>query len=116
VTRRIRAALLLSMFAPLVSGRKKRHITKANPETHISSQIDHFQPFDCTAKPPTSGPSVGPQTATAAHMPIAYVLTFASHMSLSEAPPVPMAGDPMNPVKNRKAKNMPRFLAYMTPN
>jgi hypothetical protein len=71
VTRRIRLARLHRIFGPLVSGRQKKQKTSVKPDIHISSQIDQLQSFSITAKPPMSGPRVGPQIATAPHIPMA---------------------------------------------
>jgi len=79
VSFRRRRVLRTRMLFALVSGRKKRRNTRQKADSHISSQIGHVQgavmspemgPYS-TAKPPTSGPSVGPQTAEMPQMLIA---------------------------------------------
>lgn len=51
------------MLLELVSGRKRVKKTRQAPESHINSQIVHSQDLRWAAKPPTTGPNAGPQTA-----------------------------------------------------
>ena len=99
------------MFVELVSGRKKNRNTRQNPDTHISSQTVQVQPSACAAKPPTSGPRTSPQTALILQIAKPYACFFGGYISEMEAPPVARAGEPNKPVKNRKARSMPKFVA-----
>ncbi len=58
------------MLLLLVSGRKKKRKIRQKPESHISSQIVHFQPLLSAAKPPIRGPIAGPKTAEIPQTPI----------------------------------------------
>jgi hypothetical protein len=98
------------MFGALVSGKKKNRNTQQKPDSHMSSQIVHVQPLAITAKPPTRGPSTGPQTAPIPHTAKPYTCFFGRYISAMEAPPVASAGEPKNPVKNRKARSMPKLI------
>jgi phage protein D len=99
------------MFVALVSGRQKKRKIRQKPESHMSSQIVHVQPLASTAKPPTSGPSTGPQTAPIPQTARPYACFWGRYISAIVAPPVASAGDPKNPVKNRNARSMPKLTA-----
>ena len=99
------------MLLELVSGRKSVRKTRQAPESHMSSQIVHFQPSFSAAKPPTRGPRAGPQTAAMPHTAIPYTCLLGAYMSAIEAPPVARTGLPMKPVRKRNAKSIPKFLA-----
>lgn len=98
------------MLALLVSGRKITMTIKAKPDSQRSSQIGHCQPLCCAANPPTSGPRTGPQIAARPQTAMAYALLDGLYISEREAPPVARTGDPKNPVKNRNARSIPKFL------
>ncbi len=93
------------------SGRKKNSIMVANAEIHIKIRIGHCQPLFIAAKPAMTGPKTGPHTAPIAHEAIAYGTCASGHISIKVAPPVASAGDPMNPVRNRKTMIVSMFLA-----
>lgn len=107
------------IFAALVSGKKRNRNTKQKALSHINSHIGHVQgavnppvigPYS-TAKPPISGPKVGPQTAAMPQIDMAYALLAGLQISAREAPPVAKTGEPKKPLKNRKARNMPKLVA-----
>jgi hypothetical protein len=104
------------MLAELVSRRKNIAITRAKPECHISSQIINAQPLDSAARPPIRGPIVGPATAACPHIAIAYAFSDGAYMSLRLALLVAKTGLPKKLVRNRKAKSMPKFFAYIKAN
>ena len=84
---RSRLARRYRMLADEVSGRKMVNRARVNPDSHISSQIGHFHPLACAAKPPTSGPSTGPQIALMPQIPMEYALLAGLNMSARVAPP-----------------------------
>lgn len=92
-----------------VSGKKKNSMTRAKPESHMSSQMVHVQPLPVTAKPPIRGPIVGPHTAAIPQIHIAYARFLGVYMSAIDAPPVARLGDPNRPVRNRKARSIPKL-------
>ncbi len=104
------------MLVKLVSGRKNIIIKRAKPESHISSQMVHVQPFDSAANPPITGPNVGPATAACPQIAMAYARLERAYISPRLAPPVAKTGLPKKPVRNRKARSMPKFFAYITAN
>jgi len=111
VSLRRRRLRLYRMFAELVSGRQTISTMSAKPESQRSSQIGHFQPLCCAAKPPIKGPKTGPQIAASPQTAMAYALFAGRYISPKDAPPVARTGEPKNPVKNRNARSMPKFLA-----
>jgi len=101
--------LRCKMLGELVSGRRKKRKTQQKPESHMISHMVHLQPSAMTAKPPTRGPRTGPQTAPIPQTARPYTCFLGRYMSAMEAPPVASAGEPKNPVKNRKASSMPKL-------
>jgi hypothetical protein len=75
------------------------------------SQIVQVHPFDCTAKPLTKGPKIGPHTAEIPQILRLYACLRGTYISVIEAPPVAKAGEPINPVKKRKARSAPKLGA-----
>lgn len=95
------------MLLAEVSGKKNMRKTQQKPLSHINSQMVQVHPLAEAAKPPTSGPRVGPQMAAIPYIAIAYARFLGENMSASDAPPVANTGDPKKPVRKRNAKSMP---------
>jgi len=63
VSLRRRSARRMRMVDSSVSGKVKKRTTKAKPEIHRSSSAGQRQFMPSAAKPPMTGPAIGPQTA-----------------------------------------------------
>ena len=111
MTLRNRCVRRKRMLAELVSGKKKNRKTRQKPDSQTSSQIVQVQPLFSAAKPPIRGPRMGPSAAAMPQTLMPYATFSGAYMSAMEAPPVARAGLPKNPVRKRKARSMPKFLA-----
>jgi len=61
-------------------------------------------------KPDISGPMAGPRHAESAQSDKRYGILTMENMSLRVAPPVARAGDPKNPIRNRKTRRPPMLF------